>query len=124
MLKVIQMDNGSRLIVETAPGSEIVSEEVKSVLTETVSNLGKRQGSEEVSAASKVSKASRLLSEQVSGLAELARTAIDDAAPQEVELEAHIKFGGGVDIIPFLAEANAEGGIKLTLKWAIERAQN
>lgn len=120
MLEVIELSDGSRLIVEISDTSdEAISDTLRSANL-VVDETPRRPGAEPVSKRTKISNAGSLLSEQIKGLASLAQDAISNAHPQVVEIEAHIKFSSGVHIIPFLADASGEGGLKLKLTWKNE----
>lgn len=59
--------------------------------------------------------------DQIEGIAELVDGIADRMAsksPTEITIETTIKFGGKVNVVPFIAASSAEGGLKVALKWS------
>ena len=115
MIKIIQLANGESLYVEVDDDREqfpIASEEGSGNDLPKGSRNTAAGGLERSAAA-----AADMLKSQIRSLATLSLSAIEDLKPSEVHIEAHIKFAGDVNLIPFIASANGEGGIKISLTW-------
>ena len=117
MLRVIEFNNGARLIVE----AEDVGDEIPATLGNRLDVPARRkgipEGAEPVSTINAARKAVSLLEDQMNGLGALARLAVESTGPSEMEIQATVKFAGAAEVIPFLVSAKGEGGLKLTLKW-------
>jgi hypothetical protein len=120
VVRVIEFDDGARLIVEVEDHVGSTPAAVAEMLDLAGATRALPKGAEPVTKTKSVSKAAALLESQISGLAALARSAVASARPSEIEIQAHLKFTGGIEAIPFLASAGGEGGLKLTLKWGTE----
>ena len=121
MLRVLEFDDGARLIVE-ADDNDAFCFAHGEALDHRLSRDQLPDGVEAISAASSIRKAGTLLEEQIAGLAALARTAAKSIRPSQIQIEAHVKFAGGAEVIPFLVSAKGEGGLKLTLTWLPDTA--
>lgn len=115
VVRAVEISLGEYLLVEVENSVSLPSALVVRKSRESSGNLP--PDAREVAAADKIDDASALLSKQIEGLGALAREAIAKASPTEIAIEAHLKFSGGVNVIPFFANASGEGGLKLTLKW-------
>ena len=115
MLRVLQFDDGARLIVEADDNDALSFGHDEMDQRLYFDQLP--DGAEPISTASSIRKAGILLEQQIAGLAALARTAARTIRPSQIQIEAHVKFAGGAEVIPFLVSAKGEGGLKLTLTW-------
>ena len=121
MLRVVEFDDGARLIVETEDRESDIPAAVVKMLEVADATKALPDGAEAVSAARSMHKAAVLLENQIAGLGALARAAVTSARPSELEIEAHVQFTCDVEPIPFLVSTRGEGGLKLTLKWVWEK---
>ena len=112
MIKQITLSTGETLFVEV---ENLDIEMVKPLQKETSNNLPK--GSRLTSAESESTTAAEYLKAQLEGLAKISLDALKDLKPDEVKIEAHIGFAGDVKIIPFIASAKSDGGLKISLTW-------
>ncbi|GAB5512209.1 MAG: hypothetical protein Rhims3KO_36100 [Hyphomicrobiales bacterium] len=118
MLKRVQVSEGHSLIVEVDPSADSGSRDfIAEFAARDASRGDLPPDATPVSARSKLSDAAILLQSQMDSLAHLATSIIESAGPEEVSLEAHIKFAGDTQIVPFLVSAKGEGGLKVTVTW-------
>jgi len=119
MLRTIEVASGHILVVET----EAIDEQQQIEIFRQVERKhpGLRSslplGAEPVTAAESALRAAAILEDQIHSLGAIAQQVLEKTAPEEVALEAHIKFAGDVNVIPFLVSTKGEGGLKLTVKW-------
>ena len=115
MLRVLELPDGGQLIVETEDDAGEPPFEIAQTLE--MPDPDRRTGAIPTSKGERIAMAGKVLQGQVNALAGLARNAVTYGGPDEVTVEAHVKFSGGVDFIPFIAKTGGEGGLKLTMKW-------
>lgn len=116
----IKLSDEMFLLIEVDENKPQLAGELAQTLVKDTPNNDKNilpKDAQHVSASSRLNDGAQLLYKQIEGLGALASHTIAAIAPAEVEIEAYIKFAGDVDIIPFLASAKGEGGLKLTLTW-------
>ncbi len=111
------MSDGSPIVVEVEPLEGESDVELGHALQNSSDRTHLPPGTEPVGARDSLDRASVLLERQVQGLGALAQQAIAACAPSEFTLEAHIKFAGDAEVIPFLVSAQGEGGLKITMCW-------
>jgi hypothetical protein len=121
-IRVLKLPGDQFLIVELDESAHVSTAEIAQ-LAPANRRSSKRtlpSDAEEVSAAGKIEDAANLLYKQIEGLGTLARQSIASASPQQVQIEAYVKFTGDVNIVPFLVSTKGEGGLKITLTWKNE----
>jgi len=109
MIKEITLPTGETLFVEVEDLEMSINE------TKPINNLP--DGSRLTSAQNEGTSAGEHLRAQLEGLARISMDALKDLKPDEITIEAHIGFAGKVDIIPFIASAKSDGGLKISLTW-------
>lgn len=123
MLQIIELPGGYKLVVETEGTEDLIPDDVLQSLPPNGSDNTRPDGAEPVSARSHIRNAGILLHDQISALGALAEKAIESVRSDEVVISAHIKFGGDLNIIPFIAKGSGEGGLQLTMKWKRDQSQ-
>jgi len=113
MIKQITLSTGETLFVEV----ENLDIEMAKPLQKETSKNNLPKGSRLTSAESESTTAAEYLKAQLEGLAKISLDALKDLKPDEVKIEAHIGFAGDVKIIPFIASAKSDGGLKISLTW-------
>ena len=108
-MKTIEFVDGRRLVVEV--------EDDVDVSIEAVGEANLPEGAEPVAAGSPMRRAAARLEEEIRGLGAIAQAAIDQAQPAELEIQAHVRFGGTVNVVPFIAAGRGDAGLRLSLKW-------
>ena len=117
MLRVMELADGARLIVETEDGDVDDSKTLVESLKFQSATDDLPDEAETVSVSMSMRKAAGLLERQIAALGVVARAAVNSVGASEIEIQAHFKFLGGVEPIPFVAAVKGEGGVKLTLRW-------
>ncbi len=127
MIRQIQLPSGEQLFVQVEDSSNQVESALASELeaatpADSSSHpIGLPEGSRETSsgetADTNASVAGSLLKSQIHGLAKMSLDALTELNPEEIKIEAHIKFTGDVKLIPFIASAKGDGGLKISLTW-------
>lgn len=127
MIKKINLPSGEFLFVEVERSNsqtdkQLAGELLESNASETESTGERKdlpEGSRETGARKEEGNnvAASLLKKQLVGLAKMSLDALAELKPQEVTIEAHVKFAGDVKVIPFIASAKGDGGLKITLTW-------
>lgn len=119
MIRAIELENGERFFVEVE--DQETSTDVTDQRAPPRSPSDLPSGSRETGAAPPKrpypSGPAGILQSQLHSLAQLSLDALSDLDPQEICLEAHIKFAGDVKLIPFIASAKGDGGLKVRLTW-------
>ena len=113
MIREVQLPGGL-LFVEAADQTDELS---KSIAEKLYHDGSLPDGSRLTSVGDSARVAGELLKSQISTLAKMATELLKDLGPKELQIEAHIKFEGEVKIIPYIASAKGDGGLKITLKW-------
>ena len=123
MIRIVQLDSGERFFVEVDDTAVVADD---SGIRETAAPPadGLPEGAREVSAtgaAAAATQAGALLHDQLSALATMSRALLAELEPDEICIEAHVKFASDVTLIPFIASAKGDGGLKITLTWKDEK---
>lgn len=121
-IRVLNLPGGNFLIVETdTSAKDYAYDELFNRSSEEIDPISRLPAdARQLNSDKELHDTAELISKQIEGLGILARNALEKCAPQQVQIEAYLKFSGGVKVIPFLVSANGEGGLKLTLTWKSE----
>jgi hypothetical protein len=114
VIRQIRLPDGGFVFVETSPLPDPVDTGVAERIYEDGSLP---DGTRLTRSGDGVGMAGELLKAQLTTLAKLATESLKELGPKELQIEAHIKFEGEVKIIPFIAAAKGDGGLKVTMKW-------
>lgn len=91
-----------------------------------VNELGKAEPEddryEQVNALDSVKEAGSQVHQTIKALSNTVQSALSDAKPSEWSLEINLGFKGKTGI-PFIAEGEANGTVKVTAKWKNDRAE-
>lgn len=106
MIQQINFGEGHKLTVETIGGEDLAS------LIDADGGLP--EGARQVA---KAADAASMLRSQLRAIGRLAASAVEEIQPDEIEVEAHIKFAGDVRVVPFIASTTGEGGLRVKATW-------
>ncbi len=116
MIRTMKLDTGEELLVEI-DSTEVPDKYLETEQESSSSSKDLPEGTRETNSESQLSNGGSLLKSQVQGLAKMTLDALKDLNPEEIRIEAHIKFSGDVKVVPFIASAKSDGGLKICVTW-------
>lgn len=110
-IREIQVANDKSIFVEV----EISDEDIVPQQSYVPEDLP--PGAEPTMTASEIINAMTIFQNNIEGIALMVRNSLEKIKPTEWSVEMNIGFKGKATPIPFIAKAEAEGGVKVTVTW-------